>query len=102
MPADHLTVAFAERLAAKRIDDRVAGAVQVAKPPALVTQTFSRMLTKLCHNQPTDYKKSLYCVPGNLRLDCSTGQKKFSSDNDDDFNNCLYSAYATHGHNFKL
>ena len=35
MPADDLTIAFAERLAAKRIDDRVAGAVQVAKPPAL-------------------------------------------------------------------
>jgi len=34
-PADDLTVAIAERLAAKRVDDRIARAVQVAKPPAL-------------------------------------------------------------------
>jgi len=41
-PADHLTISFAERLAAKRIDDGIAGTVQVAEPPALAMQTFNR------------------------------------------------------------
>jgi len=34
-PTDDLTIAVAERLAAKCINDRIAGAVQVAEPPAL-------------------------------------------------------------------
>jgi len=39
--ADDLAVAFTERLAAKRIDDRITGAVEVAEPPTLLTQTFT-------------------------------------------------------------